>query len=286
MKNRILGILFLVLILVLIVAPDIGSQGGQTLGLELTNYLTQVQTFNKGIALGPLFTLAAPPEVVSYNLVLPSSAAQSGFYLCVGSTPGTWAYCGVGGTPSISIAPTSLSFGAVQTSHTSNLPIVITNTGNALMTFSGITLSGSATFTKATTCGTTLDSGATCGVTITFAPVAVTNYTGTLSIADNVAGSPQTVALTGSGAGAQGSTSALVTWVASNSGSIQGYNVYRGTRSGGPYTKLNNTILPSLMYTDSAVSSGTTYCYVITAYSNTYSIPESTFSSETCVAIP
>jgi hypothetical protein len=286
MKKNLLSLLAFVLLLVFLVSPELGSQSGATAGLEVTNYFAQAQTFTNGIALSPLFTLSAPPVVSPYNLVLPGTTGLTGFYLCIGTTPGTWTYCGVPGTPTISRTPTNLSFGNVQTATTANLTTVLANTGNAQITFSSITLSGSGTFTKSTTCGGTLDPGVTCTVTIMFTPVAVTSYSGTLSIADNVAGSPQTVALTGSGIAAAGNVSVLVSWMASSSSNIQGYNVYRSTQSGGPYAKLNSTILPSLSYTDNTAANGTTYCYVITSYSSGYGIPESINSAETCLAIP
>jgi hypothetical protein len=48
-------------------------------------------------------------------------------------------------------------------------------------------------------------------------------------------------------------------------GDLQGYNVYRSTAHGGPYTKINGALLPSSNYPDSAVVNGTTYYYVVTA---------------------
>ena len=44
-----------------------------------------------------------------------------------------------------------------------------------------------------------------------------------------------------------------------------GYNVYRGTQSGGPYAVLNSAADASTTYTDSTVQAGQTYYYVVTA---------------------
>jgi fibronectin type 3 domain-containing protein len=52
-----------------------------------------------------------------------------------------------------------------------------------------------------------------------------------------------------------------LTW-ASSSGAT-GYNVLRGTTSGGPYTQIAAT--SQIAYTDTAVTNGTTYYYVVTA---------------------
>ena len=50
--------------------------------------------------------------------------------------------------------------------------------------------------------------------------------------------------------------SATLTWVAStNSGEVgfSGYNVYRSTVSGGPYTKISGTLVSSVTYSDTFV---------------------------------
>ena len=57
--------------------------------------------------------------------------------------------------------------------------------------------------------------------------------------------------------------SASLTWVASTSTGVSGYNVYRGTASGGPYTLLNATPVSAVNYADNAAQAGQTYFYVI-----------------------
>jgi hypothetical protein len=62
-------------------------------------------------------------------------------------------------------------------------------------------------------------------------------------------------------------TSSQVTlaWTASTSTGVTGYNVYRGNTLGGPYpTKLNPTIVAGSGFTDTTVSHGNTYYYVVT----------------------
>ncbi len=74
-----------------------------------------------------------------------------------------------------------------------------------------------------------------------------------------------------------------VNWGASTS-TVAGYNVYRGTVSGGPYSKINSTLITGLTYTDNTVSSGATYYYVVTAV--TADGTESSFSSQVQAVIP
>ncbi|MGA8150081.1 MAG: hypothetical protein WB952_03970 [Terriglobales bacterium] len=64
---------------------------------------------------------------------------------------------------------------------------------------------------------------------------------------------------------------------------VIGYNVYRGTSSGGPYVTIAARV-PGLTYNDPIVSSGRTYFYVVTAVDQHHR--ESKYSTEITVAIP
>ena len=77
--------------------------------------------------------------------------------------------------------------------------------------------------------------------------------------------------------------SVTLTWNASTS-TVAGYNVYRGTVSGGPYAKINSSLVAALDYTDSTVQSATTYFYVTTAVDSSGN--ESVFSNEVSATIP
>ena len=74
-----------------------------------------------------------------------------------------------------------------------------------------------------------------------------------------------------------------LSWKASTSQNVISYNIYRGSVSGGPYTKIGSGIA-STLYADSTVSSGKTYYYVTTAVDNTGH--ESTYSNQTTAVIP
>jgi len=63
-----------------------------------------------------------------------------------------------------------------------------------------------------------------------------------------------------------------------------GYNVYRGTRSGGPYSKLNSEPIPSAGSSDTSVRAGAAYFYVVTSLG--INSVESEFSNEVMVKIP
>jgi fibronectin type 3 domain-containing protein len=72
-------------------------------------------------------------------------------------------------------------------------------------------------------------------------------------------------------------------WTASTS-TVAGYNVYRGTTSGGPYSILNSGPIAGTTYADSTVASGQTYYYVTTAVDG--SNDQSAYSNEAQAIVP
>ncbi|HXW14776.1 MAG TPA: fibronectin type III domain-containing protein, partial [Terriglobia bacterium] len=101
------------------------------------------------------------------------------------------------------------------------------------------------------------------------------------SIADNASGSPQSVALSGSG-----THDVMLSWTASTTPGVMGYNVYRGTTSGGESsTPLNSTPISTSTYTDESVTAGTTYYYYVTAIAAN-GTTQSADSNETDATVP
>ena len=78
--------------------------------------------------------------------------------------------------------------------------------------------------------------------------------------------------------------SVTLNWTASTSSNVTGYNVYRGTHSNGPYTKLNSALVAGTTYTDLTVLAGQTYYYVTTAVDADSN--ESAYSNEAPAVIP
>ena len=76
--------------------------------------------------------------------------------------------------------------------------------------------------------------------------------------------------------------SATLSWSAESG--ISGYNVYRGTVSGGPYSVINTALVAPANYTDLTVDAGQTYFYVVTSVNS--SGVESSFSGQVTATIP
>jgi hypothetical protein len=104
--------------------------------------------------------------------------------------------------PSVKLSATSLAFPITAHGTTSaEKSVTLTNGGTVTVDLTSITLAGVnlTDFEELNTCGPTLAPSASCVVYVAFKPAAAAAYTATLSIADNGASSPQSVALTGTG---------------------------------------------------------------------------------------
>ncbi len=106
---------------------------------------------------------------------------------------------GVGVTASAALfCPNPVTF-AAQAANTSSppQPVILTNTGSASLAISGIATSGD--FSQTSNCGASLAPRASCTINVVFSPTASGAANGTLSLADNAAGSPQVLQLSGTG---------------------------------------------------------------------------------------
>ena len=182
-------------------------------------------------------------------------------------------------TAAATFSPSSLTFSSTALNSTSAAQTVtLTNSGTGAMTISSINASGS--FAQTNNCGSTLSAGASCAIAVTFTPTTSGSLSGTLAVADSASGSPQSIALSGTGAG---TPEVALSWNSSTS-VVTGYNTYRASISGGPYAKLTATPVSATSYTDTAVQSGGTYYYVVTAI-GTDSL-ESSYSNEAVAVVP
>lgn len=128
--------------------------------------------------------------------------------------------------PAASLSQSSLSFGSIAQGNSSSAQsVTLTNSGTAALSITSI--AASANFSETNNCGSNLAVGASCQVSVIFAPASAGAVAGSLTITDSAPGSPQTVNLSGTGvapisvgAGSGGSTLATVT-----SGGTATYNL-------------------------------------------------------------
>src|SRR6266702_59392 len=286
------------------VVPAGVSFGNVTLGLTNTQTMTlsnpgsatlnvsQATVTGAGFALSGL-TLPltiAPGQSSAFTVSFTPTAASSatGSLSLVSNAPSSptgIALSGTGVAPilQLSVSPASLSFGNVTVGSSSGpQTVTLTNTGNSSVSISQINVSGAGFSASGLTPPLTLAAGQSATFSVIFDPTTSVSLTGSVSVVSNATNSPAVITLSGTGL-QMVSHSATLSWTPSTS-SVVGYYVYRGTQTGGPYAKLNDTPVSLTTYTDSAVQAGQTYFYVATSVDS--SNVESAFSNESSVTIP
>ena len=163
----------------------------------------------------------------------------------------------------LATTPPSINFSPVIVGNSANQQLTVTNTGSDALSVTGASTSGPGFSVSGLTTPLTLQANQSSSFNVVFTPVSAGPATGNLSLANTGATSPVNVPLAGSGTQAQAHSVDLA-WTASATPTISGYNIFRSTVSGGPYSKLNSTAVTTTTYTDATVTSGTTYYYVAT----------------------
>ncbi len=180
----------------------------------------------------------------------------------------------------LGVTPASMSFGTVTvgssgvqngsvTASGGSVTVSSASSSNALFTISGLTLP------------VTLAAGQSAPFSVTFAPTAAGSASSNLSFFTS---NSTSATETASGSGATLQHTVNLSWNASSSTSVSGYNVYRGTAASGPFSKINSALNPSMSYSDSTVQSGKTYYYVTTSVDS--SGAESSYSNQATAVVP
>ncbi|HTB91280.1 MAG TPA: choice-of-anchor D domain-containing protein [Candidatus Sulfotelmatobacter sp.] len=239
---------------------------------------------------GPVLPLSiAPGGSSSFSVgFTPASATNySGSVTLISNTPNSplvvpLAGTGVATILQLSASPASLSFGSLTTGTSATQSVTISNTGNSSVSISQITESGAGFSTTGMALPLTLAASQSTSFSVAFAPTATGSLAGSITVVSNAANSPLAIALSGTGTAPVSYTVAL-NWTPSSS-TYSGFNVYRSTTSGGPYSKVDTSMIATPSYTDAAVTQGQTYFYVATEVDSTGM--ESGYSSEVSATIP
>jgi Abnormal spindle-like microcephaly-assoc'd, ASPM-SPD-2-Hydin len=260
----------------------VGSSGTASLSLSASGAsvtVTAASTNNAAFTISGLTlpkTIAAGASISATVKFSPSAAGTANATLTFTSngTPGTTteSLTGTGVAVSqgqLSVSPSTLSLGSVV--------VGLSGTASGSLSASGesVTVTGASTNNSVFTLSglslpVTIAAGQSVPFTVTFRPTAAVAVSATLSFASNATGSPTTEALTGTGTPAP-VHSVNLSWTASTSTNISGYNIYRAVYSPAPvnacgsFAKINALLNTGTTYTDSNVTDGTAYCYAATA---------------------
>ena len=183
----------------------------------------------------------------------------------------------------LNASASSLNFGNVNAAAGGmDQTLTLTNAGTSNVTISKVAVSGAGFTASGSASGLTLSPKQTTTVRTTFDPSSTGNYLGALTISSNATNSPGNITL--SGTGVTGTVHAVtLTWQSAGSGAA-GYNVYVGSASGGPYSRLNTSTVSGTSYVYSSVKSKENYYFVVTSISSANK--ESARSAEVKAIVP
>jgi len=213
----------------------------------------------------------------------------------------TFAGCGItgnpnpstsgGGTPSTSspvirVTPSPASFGNVNVGSSAPQSMSVSNPGTADLTITNVVTSGAGFSISGLSVPLTVGVGQSHSFTASFQPAAAGSSSGSIAFTNNATSGAYLVNLSGTGVAVPppSTHSVALSWTASASTGVIGYNVYRGPVSGGPYAMVSSSPVAATQYTDSTLQPAQTYYYVVTAV-NTSNV-ESAYSNEVSAAIP
>ena len=177
------------------------SVTGVSVGGTDAAMFAQTNTCGSGVAAGQSCTLS-----VTFTPTSTGGKSASVDVLTNAATSPVIALSGTGGPPPpapiVSVDPSNLVFGAqpVGTSAAAQV-ITVSNTGNATLSITGISIGGTdaAMFAQTNTCGSGVAVGQLCTVSVTFAPTSTGAKSASLDLLTNAATSP-VIALSGTGA--------------------------------------------------------------------------------------
>ncbi len=205
----------------------------------------------------PLAAGASCTNTITFTPVSAGTLTATVTYMdSASSAPQTVALSGTGGTagPTLTFTPSSLSFGSTAVGTTTAAQVVtIKNTGTTAVSFTAsttITGSGASSFIKsASTCTNPLPAGASCTNSIEFDPTVSGALSAVITYTDTAAGSPQTVALSGTG----GSAGPTLTFTPS---SLSFGSTAVGTTTAAQLVTIKNTGTTAVSFTASTTITG------------------------------
>ena len=262
----------------------LSNSATQTATVQVSQVAISGQGFRlTGVALP---TSLAPGHSLTLTIDFTPSAA--------GNATGTVAITSTAATANVSVAlsgngmasgqlavnPANMTFPSVAVGTSQNQSGTLT-AGSSPINVSSATWQGTGFSLSGITFPVIIQSGQSVPFTVTFAPQAAGTISGAISFVSNASNSPASESLAGTALQAA-PHSVDLSWNPDAS-AVQGYYVYRGNQTGGPYSRVS-TLLPATSYIDASVTTGQTYYYVVTALGS--GSLESGYSNEAVAVVP
>lgn len=191
---------------------NVGSSASQNIQLSNTGNssvtVTQVTASGQGVSVSGVATPfnLAPSQSATLSVTFsPSAAGTASGSVTVTNNDGVStvaAVTGAGAQAGLSVTPASASFGTVIQGNTNSQTIQLKNSGNANLTISQATVTGSGFSLSGLSLPMTLTPGQSGTFNVQYSPQSTGSANGTVSIVSNAPNSTATVSLSGSGAAA------------------------------------------------------------------------------------
>ena len=253
---------------VTVTQANVSGTGFKVTGLSLPLTLSAGQSFTFGTVFAPTSGGSA-----TGSISVVSDASNSTVTI---SMAGTATVAG-----QLAVSPSTLNFGSVTVGQSKSLSASLTATGSGI-TITGANMSTSEFTVSGLSLPVTLAAGKSVSFTVSFSPQASGAASASGSFTSNASNSSAQQSLTGSGTPAPQHSVAL-SWNASSTSTVVGYNIYRGVKTGGPYSQVTS-LNADTTFIDTSVQAGQTYFYVTTAVDGAGK--ESAFSNQTQAAVP
>jgi hypothetical protein len=251
-------------------------------------------SFNVNIASSS--TSVAVPAVVT----VPANASSAAFSATVSSistaqavtltasadgTAKTFALALNPAVATLSVNSSIVAFGDVALNTPTTQQVTLTSTGGAAVTVSSVTITGAGFSLSGATFPLTLNSGQSADLSVQFDPSTSGAVTGQLTITSNSSSTSTTlVSLTGTGTTQNYVVNLSWDAPANLPDSVAGYRIYRSPSGGSSYQLLGSVSTTQLAYSDSSVTNGQTYDYIVESVDSSGN--ESVPSNMVAIAIP
>ena len=169
--------------------------------------------------------------------------------------------------PAVTVTPDPVTFPTINQGTTSSpILVTVTNSGNATLHISSVTLGGNnpGEFTMAIACSGPYAPNASCTITLTFSPVAAGQRSAIISILDDAANSPQSIQVTGTATSAPPTNPAVsfsstsISFGAITQGTAAGPKTITVTSSGGATLHIFSVVLGGTNSGDFSMTNGCT----------------------------
>ena len=219
---------------------------------------SNIQVAGQGLSIaGVAFPLSLTPQASQvFNIEFaPATAGAVNGSLTVMSNlpaPATVTVTGIGtaALEKLQTDPISINFGQLKVKGSATKKVTISNSGNSTLTVNQVVVTGSAFTLSDPPSQFELAPQQQTSFLIAFIPQVKGIVNGSVEFVSKQLNTPVVVSLAGDGVDSTSTPTAVahtvkLEWNASL-GSVEGYEVYRGEQSGGPYTKLTPSPIDKL----------------------------------------